>query len=244
MVAKSYQKFKIIGEPFADSASGRLYVKIKTNTGAEKKVRWYTQKEYDKMYPEESAVSRSTDRIRSRADVLGFEKGYITLIFGEVEKEEEWLCMSPARYSTICGWYFPSEATIPADIPAGLTRATLKKEAMFIDDNTLKTKYDIAIAIQKAKYPEQTMSKGISTPGERIAAYVNLIGKTETKNRYGGTDYVYTFKQLMSDDILEWHTSVQKYWEIGETLNILGTVKDHVATSVGVKTLLLRVKED
>ena len=51
MVAKSYQKMKQLGEPFKDK--GKMYVKVITEKGNEKTVRWYSDIEYAKMYPDE-----------------------------------------------------------------------------------------------------------------------------------------------------------------------------------------------
>ena len=51
MVAKSYQGLEILCEPY-ELAKGRLYVKVRTKSGANKEVRWYTEAEYAKMYPE------------------------------------------------------------------------------------------------------------------------------------------------------------------------------------------------
>ena len=50
MVAKSYQTLEIVQEPFSEN--GRLYVKVKTKKGTIKKVRWYSEAEYARMYPD------------------------------------------------------------------------------------------------------------------------------------------------------------------------------------------------
>ena len=50
LVAKSYQGLPIVEEPYVKS--GKTYCKVKTKSGSVKEVRTYTQKEYDKMYPE------------------------------------------------------------------------------------------------------------------------------------------------------------------------------------------------
>ena len=38
-VAKSYQKYKIVGQPFKDN--GKMYVVVMTDKGSHKTVRWY-----------------------------------------------------------------------------------------------------------------------------------------------------------------------------------------------------------
>ena len=59
MVAKSYQQCELIGDPFTEN--GRQYIYIKRN-GKERKVRWYTEAEFEKAFkvklntPEEKPV--------------------------------------------------------------------------------------------------------------------------------------------------------------------------------------------
>ena len=48
MVAKSYQNLQRICEPY--ESKGRMYVKVLTAAGREKEVRWYTEREYMKIY--------------------------------------------------------------------------------------------------------------------------------------------------------------------------------------------------
>ena len=48
MVAKSYQKLKIVKEPYM--ANGKMYVQVEMGNGAHKQVRWYSDKEYAKYY--------------------------------------------------------------------------------------------------------------------------------------------------------------------------------------------------
>ena len=58
MVAKSFQNMEMLTEPFEEN--GRMYIKVRNpKTGTERKVRWYTEKEYNKMYPD-SVVSQKT----------------------------------------------------------------------------------------------------------------------------------------------------------------------------------------
>lgn len=47
MVAKSYQSFQQISEPYEKNK--RMYIKIQTNNGV-REVRWYTEAQYEKMY--------------------------------------------------------------------------------------------------------------------------------------------------------------------------------------------------
>ena len=51
MVAKSFQSLEQTCEPF--TANGKQYVKVRCKNGNERTVRYYTETEYYKLYPEE-----------------------------------------------------------------------------------------------------------------------------------------------------------------------------------------------
>jgi hypothetical protein len=51
-VAKSFQKYTLIGEPY--KKNGRQYIVIRYADGHDREVRWYTDAEYAKLYPAES----------------------------------------------------------------------------------------------------------------------------------------------------------------------------------------------
>ena len=104
MVAKSYQNRKIVSEPFSEN--GRLYVILDNN----KKVRWYSEKEYIKMYPNEKPQDKSEDNLDK---VLGFVKSFIYLVKAE---DEDILKTSNARYCRWWGWYVPSDEIIPDEL--------------------------------------------------------------------------------------------------------------------------------
>ena len=115
-VAKSYQELEIVGDVFV--SSGRQYVNVKLKSGKTKAVRWYTDSEYRKMYPEAVAVDRSADPYyKPQKEVLGFTKGYITIFKGDTYSELDWFRASIARYARWWGWYIISTEEIPEDLP-------------------------------------------------------------------------------------------------------------------------------
>ncbi len=74
-VAKTYQSFEQVGEPFSEN--GRFYVLVKAPKG-EKKVRWYSDAEYRRMYPD--AVKENDLMDFDARHAFGFrEGGYITI---------------------------------------------------------------------------------------------------------------------------------------------------------------------
>ena len=104
-VAKSYMNYPTVGQPFAENK--RQYVMIKTANG-ERKVRWYTDAEFNHMYPE-LAVKAVNYR-----EVLGFKKaGYIT-VYPEVKDEDEPLFRANPNcyYHKVWHWYTPSDKEV------------------------------------------------------------------------------------------------------------------------------------
>ena len=97
-VAKSYQELEIVGDVFV--SSGRQYVNVKLKSGKLKTVRWYSDAEYRKMYPEAAAVDHSINPYyKPQKEVLGFTKGYITIFKGDTYSEIDWFRASIARYT-------------------------------------------------------------------------------------------------------------------------------------------------
>ncbi len=103
-VAKSYQSATILTEPYEKNK--RKYVKILTKTGLEKEVRWYTDTEYARMYPEEKKTI-------NQREILGFgKKGFIYLYEGN----EKWLQQSEDRYTRWWGWYSAELLKVPNEV--------------------------------------------------------------------------------------------------------------------------------
>jgi hypothetical protein len=124
-VAKSYMRCDIMGEPFKQN--GRMYVTIETPTGAMKNVRWYTDAEWARMYPNEDiSVAKANSRT-----ILGFgEAGYITIYYGDTYKNLDWFKAEPeCRYHKIWGWYTPSNEEVSAVLPEGVETGIMELNA-------------------------------------------------------------------------------------------------------------------
>ena len=138
MVAKSYQKLKILSDQPYIKPNGKMYVKVLMKGGSDREVRWYTSDEYSKMYPGESV---EPEWFGNQKNSLGFQEGYITIFKGNQEEHEDWFNRSIARYCRHWGWYVVSEDTIPFDLPANLEPIELKWE-MVGNGNALKKEED------------------------------------------------------------------------------------------------------
>ena len=109
MVAKSFQEMEIVCEPY--TLTGRMYVKVKNpKTGNVRQVRWYTDSEYAKLYPEAKA---DITTFKNQKQTLGFEKGYITIFKGDTYTHIDWFRASICRYTRWWGWYVVSTEEIP-----------------------------------------------------------------------------------------------------------------------------------
>ena len=138
-VAKSYQSATILTEPYEKNK--RKYVLIKTKTGLEKEVRWYTDAEYARMYPEEKK------KINQR-QILGFgDKGFIYLYEGDTK----WLEKSIARYCRWWGWYSPFYLKVPKEMKV----YKLEWSAVGGEDDRLKSEEEVRQGVRRKQIVEK-----------------------------------------------------------------------------------------
>lgn len=153
-VAKSYKNLKQLTQPF--QKNGKLFITIETKAGALKNVRAYTEKEYFRLYPEEkqnynnkiSKVKPWDKYYKSQKLILGFDKGYVTLMAGAKEEDHVgWLQGAGCRFHNIFGWYLPSSLPEPEAYPEGICPIRLNwepvgnEEDWLIDDKTAIRNY-------------------------------------------------------------------------------------------------------
>ena len=238
MVAKSYQDLEIIGDVFV--SSGRQYVNVKLKSGKLKTVRWYSDSEYRKMYPEVSAVARPADPFsKSQKESLGFTKGYITIFKGDTYAEVDWFRMSIARYARWWGWYIISTEEIPADLPEGITPIQLPWELVGQEDGNLRPEHLVKEAVESIIY-EESDSEYQGAIGERLELFLTVERVIELENNFGHSQM-----HLMRDDcgnLFVW-TTASKSWPAGSEHHIRGTVKDHRTYKNERQTVLSRCME-
>lgn len=139
MVAKTYQSLEIQGEPFEENK--RLYVNVVTKSGL-KKVRWYTDVEYRRMYPNEPVVENDLMNFDAR-QAFGFgEKGYITLYKGDHVKEWAENDRTNIWYNLTFGYYTPSKFPTP-EVLNGIEPIQLKWEQVKDHDNRMKSHEEV-----------------------------------------------------------------------------------------------------
>lgn len=236
-VAKSYQGLEILKDPF--EVNGRTYVVIRMKNGNDKQVRWYTEAEYEKMYPEEKPKSEINYR-----KVFGFDKGYITIFNESNDADEEYLynCEIP-RYCTHWGWYVVSTDEVPV-LPDNLDEIRLPWELVGNADGSLKSKEEIKLAVDSLKVRDSA-SVWIAEPGDRIERVITVV-KNETKDNWAGgklrSNTEHTFEDA-EGNLFFWKTQAQN-WDEGTTHRVRATVKEN--TLIGGKkiTVLTRCIEN
>lgn len=241
-VAKSYQKYEIICEPFIDN--GRTYVNIKKD-GSLKTVRWYSDKEYASMYklPKITGADTISLELTKQAapvkDILGFKNGYITIFSGPTENWEDWFVASNARYARLWGWYIVSTEDIPHDLPHDIKTIKLAWRDVGYEDGTLRPENEIAQVIDSLRYPA-TNSQYIGSIGERLDLDLT-VAKTIPLETIWGTSTLHIMTDLNGNEFV-WKTN-SKSWEAGTQRHIRGTVKEHKSYHNSCQTWLTRCQE-
>ena len=139
-VAKTYQSYETLGEPFQENK--RWYVNITTTKGI-KKVRWYSDAEYARMYPDDNPAKDLMDFNARHA--FGFdEKGYITIYKGDPELIKRWFENDHTNiwYNLTFQYYTPSKFPTPK-ILNGIEPIQLKWEDVMDHDDRMRPHEEI-----------------------------------------------------------------------------------------------------
>ena len=222
MVAKSFQSLEQTCEPF--TANGKQYVKVRCKNGNERTVRWYTEAEYYKLYPEEKQNSIfDKSRFRSQKEALGFKKGYITAFKGNTYAWRSWLLAAKMRYTRWWGWFCPSEVELPEDVPSLLQPVRIPWTAVGNEDGSLKEEMEVIAGVAPYLY-ETSTSEYIGNIGDRIEVEVTVDSAIELENKFG-----HTTMHVMTDvngNCFVW-TTASKHWAVGTQKHLRGTIKEH-----------------
>ncbi len=233
MVAKSYQAFTQMGEPYV--SNGKMYVQVKNEkTGNIRQVRWYTEAEYAKLYGEK--VEKTAKEFKSQKQVLGFENGFITIFKGDTYANLEYFQKSIARYCKMWGWYIVSTEAVPVDLPVGITPIELRWEMVGEEEGMLKPDHLVKQAVESLIY-ETSDSQFVGAVGDRLDLEVTVIA-ARRQDGYYGPSTVHHMEDAAGNRYI-WNTGA-KSWEVGDKRHIRGTVKDHkVIKNVNI-TILTR----
>ena len=235
-VAKSYAGLKIEEGPY--QVNGRMYCKVRQLNGGIKQVRWYSEAEYKRMYPGEIIHTPDAER-KTQKDILGFEKGYITIFKGDTYSNLEWFKRSIARYCRMWGWYIVSTDELPADIPASIIPVQLPWELVGKADGTLMTDGQIAAALEPLLY-DASPSEFQGSIGDRIEKVLTVRKNICLQGAFGVSS-MHIFEDE-NENIYVW-TTTSKSWPEGSEHKIRGTIKDHKTYKNCKQTVLTRCVE-
>ena len=238
-VAKSFQSFEMLTEPYI--VSGKQYVKVRNpKTGTERQVRWYSDAEFAKLYPEMKPMVQAQDAFyKPQKEVLGFTKGYITIFKGDTYTHIDWFRASIARYARWWGWYIISTEEIPVDLPDGLEPIQLPWDIVGNDDGKLKPEDVVQKAVEALIYDEG-ISEYVGSIGDRLELELTVIRAIEIENDYGHST-MHIMEDVCGNQFV-W-TTASKSWAEGAYKKIRGTVKDHRVYKNNKQTILTRCLE-
>lgn len=237
MVAKSYQSLEIVGDVY--NSQGRPYVKVRTKNGNLRQVRWYSEREYAKMYPEERVVALEDKYHKTQKEIFGFDKGYITIFKGNTYEEKEYFRENAARYTKFWGWYIMSSLEMPTDLPEDVEPIRLSWELVGNEDGSLKSETEIAAAIDALIY-EPDISEYQGEIGDKLDLILTVENAIDLENQYG-----HSTMHIMRDydgNCYVW-TTAAKSWDTNTEHHIVGTVKDHRTYKGTKQTILTRCRE-
>ena len=239
MVAKTFQTMTQLCEPYL--VGNKMYVKVKNEkTGTIRQVRWYTEAEYAKLYPEATPAEANPSIFAGKQkEMLGFQKGYITIFKGDTEGADFWFQKSIARYTRFWGWYIVSTDEVPNDLPAGIEPVRLSWELVGQPNGDLKSETEVTAAVESLLC-EDSPSRFVGAVGERLNLTVTVIKSMAIDSKYGSTTI-----HIMEDadkNIFVW-TTAAKSWPAGSVKTIRGTVKEHNIYRNVQQTILTRCAE-
>lgn len=233
-VAKSYAKSKINGEPFKEK--GRMYVNIETPSGL-KKVRWYTDEEYSKMYPGEMPV-KNIMNFNAR-HVFGFgPEGFITIYKGN--KVEEWAekDRTNIRFNLTFLYYTPSRLELPK-LEEGIEAIRINWEEVMDHDNFMKAHEQVQKIIA-AKLGTLSNSEFQGNVGEWLEKTLVIKENTTREDRFGEK---HTHKMMdEAGNIYMWETGAKNF-AVDSQINLRMKVKEHKEINGDKVTVVWYCKE-
>ena len=217
-VAKTYEKLTLQGEPFIENK--RMYVYVLAKNGP-KKVRWYSDAEYRRMYPQ-AAVTHNIMDFNGK-HVFGFEEtNYITLYRGE--NVEEWANedRTNIRYNCTFGFFTPGRLQLP-HLTEGIEAVQLMWDEVAADEIRMRPHEEVK-KIVAAKLGTLSKSEYQGYKDEILKKEVT-IREDKINSGYFGEKHTYIMVDSTGNTYI-WETSERNLIR-GQTISIKMKVKDH-----------------
>ena len=228
-VAKTYEKMALIGEPFQEN--GRMYIYVSAPKG-EKKVRWYSDAEYRRMYPN-AAVEHDVMDFNAK-HVFGFEEtGYITIYKGrnvEVWANED---RTNIRYNLTFGFYTPGRLELPR-LTEGIEPVRLMWEDVVAHDDRMRPHTEVQ-KIVAAKLG--TTSNSVYQGNVNEWLQKKLVVKEKKSNEtHFGTKHTYVLEDTDGNSYV-WETGAKDF-ACAQAVSLKMKVKEHKEIN-GVPTTIV-----
>lgn len=222
-VAKTYQSYDIQGDPFQENK--RWYVNILTTKGI-KKVRWYSDAEYARMYPDDSPEKDLMDFNARHA--FGFdEKGYITIYKGDPELIKRWVENDHTNiwYNLTFQYYTPSKFPTPK-VLSGIEPIQLKWENVMDHDDRMRPHEEIAKLVNSliSMEPMQSGSTFQGEEGSWLEKEVTIKENLAREDHFGEKHT--HFMRDAEGNTYVWETGA-KNLEVGMAVKLKMKVKAH-----------------
>ena len=217
-VAKTYATFAIDGEPFKEN--GRMYVNVITPKSI-KKVRWYTDAEYKRLYPD---VTVENDIMNFNArHAFGFdEKGYILIYKGKIVEEWAETDRTNIWFNLTFGYYTPSKFEQP-NLTDGIEAIKLQWKDVVAHYDKMKPHEEVK-KIVAAMLHEESRSEFQGEIDSWLQKTVTIREK-KSKDSHFGTKHTYTLEDSEGNTYI-WETGAKDY-PIAQTVSLKMKVKEH-----------------
>ena len=215
-VAKTYAHMEIQGEPFSENK--RMYVNVLAPKGI-KKVRWYSEAEYARMYPNEVKDEPEFNAYRA----FGFnDSDYITLYKGR--NVEEWAENDRSNIwnNLIFGYYTPGRLELPR-LSDGVEAIQLKWKQIAAKGNSMKPVEEVQKIVQSL-IGMISNSEYQGEEGTWIQKEVVVREKKSRDSRYG-EKHTYVLVDAENNTYV-WETNTKDY-AIDVAVSLKMKVKEH-----------------
>ena len=215
-VAKTYAHMEIQGEPFSENK--RMYVNVLAPKGI-KKVRWYSEAEYARMYPNEIKDEPEFNAYRA----FGFNgSDYITLYKGR--NVEEWAENDRSNIwnNLIFGYYTPGRLELPR-LSDSVEAVQLKWEQVAAKGNSMKPAEEVQKIVQSL-IGMISSSEYQGEEGTWIQKEVVVREKKSRDSRYG-EKHTYVLMDAENNTYI-WETGTKDY-SIDVAVSLKMKVKEH-----------------
>jgi hypothetical protein len=234
-VAKTYAKMEISGEPFMENK--RMYVNVISPKGL-KKVRWYSDAEYHRMYPEETVQNDIMDFNARHAFGFG-DLGFIVLYKGNQQAIEDFAAEHPAgfRRNLTFGYYTPSHINI--DLPDNIIPVRLDWTDVMDHDTRMKPHEEVKKIVASLLY-DITASQYQGEINDWLQQVVTVKTKINKESHFG-TKHTYNLVDS-AGNIYVWETGAKDY-ACDTTISLKMKVKEHKEIDGNKVTVVWYCKE-